>query len=296
MTDADRSAEPDGGVTVSAAETASQDGTGRALLASRVGAIAWREFRVVTRTRWTGGIAVLFGLFSLAIVGLAGSQVGTTRVGSLFVTLAELSVYLVPMAALAVGYDAVVGPAERGTLDALFALPVPRSAVLVGTYLGRALALASGLVVGLAAGGVLFAAKHGPGVVGPYLQYTLATVGVALAFLAVSVCLSTVVSEKARALGGALLAWVWFVFVHDLFALGLVVAVQPPAAVSTLLVALNPADLLRVAVLAMVPTGGGGVGALIASTSLSLAVVAVALCAWIVAPVGLAAWLIGRRY
>jgi Cu-processing system permease protein len=292
----DSATEADGGVTVTRTVSAGEAAETRSVLLDRVAAIAWREFRVVTRTHWTSGIAVLFGLFSLAVVGLAGSQVGTTRVGALFVTLAELSVYLVPMAALAFGYDAVVGAAERGTLDALFALPVPRSLVLVGTYLGRALALASGLVVGLAAGGALFAVQYGLAILGPYLQYTLATVGVGLAFLAVSVCLSTLATEKARALGGALLAWVWFVFVHDLLALGLVVWLQPPEIVSTLLVALNPADLLRVAVLAMVPTGGGGVGALVASTSLSLVVVAVALLVWMAAPVALAAWLVERRY
>lgn len=293
---ADGRPESDGGSTVTARTFVDEDVTGTGERLRQVLVVARREFRVVTRTHWTAGLAVLFGLFSLSVVGLAGSQVGTTRPGALFVTLAELSVYLVPLAALALGYDTVVGAAQRGTLDAVLALPVPRWVVLVGLFVGRALALVSGLVVGLSAGGALFAITAGPAVVGPYLQFTLGATAAGLAFLAVAVVLSTLMTETTRALGTALLAWVWFVFVHDLLALTLVVVADFPQQVLTLLVASNPAALLRLVVLSMVPTDGGGVSAALATTSLSLPVVSVALATWIGLPLVLAAVLLQRRY
>ena len=41
------------------------------------------------------------------------------------VSLASLTVFLVPLIALLLAYDAIVGEAERGTLLLLLAYPVP---------------------------------------------------------------------------------------------------------------------------------------------------------------------------
>ena len=286
-------ARPDGGATAHATMTRHESdyaGTARQVLG-----VAQREYRVLSRARWTVGLAVLFGAFSLSVVGLTGTATGPTSVGALLVTLAELSVYLVPLAALALGYGTVVGADERGTLELLLSVPLDRTALLVGKFVGRAATFAVGTAVGLGAGAVLVAIRFGPAVMPAYLHSLLTAVSVGVAFLSLGVCISAAATEKARALGGVLLAWVLFVLVYDLVALGVVVTFDPPGWLLSLLVLGNPADVLRLVVLSLVPTAGGGAGAVLATTSVSTGAVLGGLALWVVAPLVVGGRLLGRR-
>ncbi|MFC7196109.1 ABC transporter permease [Halosimplex aquaticum] len=193
------SARPDGGAAAHATaepEVAFSVETGRQMLG-----VARREYRVLSRARWTHGLALLFGAFSLAVVGLTGTAAGPTVAGTLLVTLGELSVYLVPLAALALGYGTVVGADERGTLELLLSVPLGRTALLAGKFLGRAATFAVGTALGLGAGAVVVALRFRPAVLPAYLHYLLTAVIVGVAFLALGVCLSAAAAEKARALG-----------------------------------------------------------------------------------------------
>jgi len=278
--------------TVGATETASAYSLDHA---DQVLGVARREYAVLFRACWHYGLALVFGAFSLAVVGLTGSAAGSASAGALLFTLAELSVYLVPLAALALGYGTVVGARERGTLELLYSLPLPREGVLVGKFLGRAATFAAGVTLGLAAGGLLVVVRYGIGLVPAYLHYLLTAVAVGVAFLSVGVCLSVVASGKARALGAALLAWVWFVLVYDLVALGAVVAFDPPQWALTAITVGNPADALRVVVLTLVPSGTGGVGATLAASSVPAWALVGGLVAWIVVPVFVGGRLLSAR-
>jgi Cu-processing system permease protein len=261
--------------------------------ANRIGfrkglAIAGREARIAHRTRWSVGLALLFALFSGVIVLFSGSQIGPQRYASLVATLTELSVYLVPLAALAFGYNTVVGARETGTLDSLYALPIPRSTVVLGMYVGRAGTLAGALVLGFGVGGVLVINAVGIGGWGLYAYFMAVAIGAGWAFLAVSVLVSTLAPEKTYALGTVLLLWVWFVLVHDLVALAAIASFDLPEVVMAGLVVANPADLLRVAVLSLLPTTSGGLGAVLVQSDLSAALIAAGFLAWIVVPLAIA--------
>ncbi|SDN10587.1 Cu-processing system permease protein [Halogranum gelatinilyticum] len=256
--------------------------------------LAHREYRLAARSRWTLGLTLLFAVVSAVVAVAAGTGTAAERVGAAVVSLGELSVYLVPLAALTFGYASVVGPAERGTLDMLFALPVTRSRVVLGVFLGRAVALGAAIAVGFGVGGALLVRFASGAALVPYATLLFAALGVGLAALAVSVLVSTLASEKTHALGGVLLLWVWAVFAHDLLALVLVAVLDVPDAVLTALVLANPVDLFRVVVLASVGTTGGGVSAALATSSLSPVLAATALLAWVLLPLTAAMRLAGR--
>jgi len=257
--------------------------------------VAAREYRLAVRRRWAVGAAVVFALFSLALVVLGGSGIGPTRVGAVLASFAQIGVYVVPLVALAAGYDAVVGADESGSLEMLLALPLSNASVVVGKYAGRAVAVGGGMLVGFAAGGALLVRYAGAGVVGGYAWVVLVAVAAALAFLALGVLASALASEKTRALGAALAAWVWFVLVHDLVALGAVATFDLPQWAISVAVLANPADLFRVLVLRTVSTTAGGIAGVLTGTGLSQPVLLAALAAWIVVPVAGAVVALGRR-
>lgn len=258
--------------------------------------IAYTEYRLAIKNRWAIALTIIFAGFSLGLLTFSGSTVGPEGFKRVLGSLTVLAVYLVPLAALAFGFDAIVGAEDNGWLQALFTLPIARWRVVAGTYLGRASALASAIIIGFGAAGVLVLRDFGLGGWHGFLTFLLASVGMALAFLAIAVLLSTVAAAKTHALGGSLLVWAWFVLIHDLLALGFIAAFRVPDIVLEAMVLSNPAGVYRVLVLDTLDAGGeAGFSAIISATGLSTPILVGAILAWIGLPLLLAGWLINRR-
>lgn len=288
------SARPDGGYAT-AQEAASTDGREWPRL-RQVVTVAVTEYRLSMRSRWALALAGLFALFGAMLATFGGSAVGPEGMQRVVASLASLAVYLVPLAALAFGYDAVVGRHEQGWLEVVFSLPVSRARVVIGTYLGRALVLTGSTIVGFGIVGFLLLREFGVAHWGAYLAFLGGAVAVGAAFLAIALLVSTVAREKTHALGLALLVWVWFVLVHDLLAMGVVAAFELPEVALTGLVLANPASVFRVLVLSQLgTTAGGGFAAALATTSLSPGLLAASLVGWTVGPLAAAAVLVRRR-
>ena len=104
----------------------------------QVRVIATKEFRDRIRNRWVLAVAVIFALFALAIAYFGASQQGEVGFRSVDVTVASLVslvIYLVPLIALILGYDAIVGEKERGSLELMLSMPITRFEILLGKYL-----------------------------------------------------------------------------------------------------------------------------------------------------------------
>ena len=295
---------PDGGHTVNAAETTDRSAMTATL--SETGSlrdrtrhtlvVAVTEYRLAVRGRWALALAGVFTVFAAMIVTFSGSAVGPEGTERVVASLTSLAVYLVPLAALAFGYDAIVGREEEGWLGVLLSLPVSRGEVVVGSYLGRLTVLAGSTAIGFGFAGVLLFREFGVTHWDAFLAFLFGTVAVGAAFLAIAVLLSTVAAEKTHALGAALLVWVWFVLIHDLIALGVVAAFTLPDTLLSALVLVNPASVCRVLVLGSLgTTASGGFTAALAGAGLSTLVLVVTLLAWCVVPVVLAMRLVDRR-
>ncbi len=81
-------------------------------------------------------------------VGLYGRAAEESAAAVTAPSLVTLATFLVPLVALILGHDAIVGERERNTLGLLMSLPVGRAEVLVAKFLGRASALSISVVAG----------------------------------------------------------------------------------------------------------------------------------------------------
>ena len=96
--------------------------------------VAAKEFRDRMRNRWVLAVALVFTVFSLVIAYFGGAQQGQVGFRSIEFTIASLVslvIYLIPLIALLLGFDAIVGERERGSLDLLLALPITRRELLL---------------------------------------------------------------------------------------------------------------------------------------------------------------------
>lgn len=213
--------------------------------------LAAKEFRDRLRNRWVLAVALVFTVFSLVITYFGGAQQGQVGLRSIEFTIASLVslvIYLIPLIALLLGFDAVVGERERGSLDLLLALPITRLELLLGKYLGLAAALTLSTLAGFALVALLlFRQFSWPGLY-HYLGFMLSSVLLGLAFLSLAVLMSVLARERTRASGLAIALWFFFVLVFDLLLLGALVATGGSYGGDAFayLLLLNPADVFRI--------------------------------------------------
>lgn len=211
---------------------------------SRVGrALIAHEFLERLRDRWVLVISVLFALFAsgVGLYGRAAEAHASALTGPSLVTLASL---LVPLVALVLGHDAIVGERERNTLGLLFSLPVGRLEVVVSKFIGRGLALA--LAVGFGLASAMLAA--GPGEAGVLAELIFPTLLLGLSFVSIGMLISAVTARQVTAASLVVVIWFTLVFFYDLAVLGLLIATDGAVSprVVAVLVAGNPAGLYRV--------------------------------------------------
>jgi Cu-processing system permease protein len=217
---------------------------------SQVGVIASKEFRDRIRNRWVLAVAVIFSLFALAIAYFGSAQqgsVGFRGIDVTIVSLVSLVIYLVPLIALILGYDAIVGEKERGSMELLLSMPVTRFEILLGKYLGLSAALASSTVIGFGAGVALLASRLSMRDFYHYAGFVSSAILMGMAFLSLSLLISVLSSDRIRASGVAIGLWFFFVLIFDLLLMGGLVLSQGRlgSGLFGILLMLNPADVFR---------------------------------------------------
>ena len=178
-------------------------------------AIAEKDFQDTVRSR---GMIALVALFSL-LVAVFAYVIRPTEEGQEFATEVLLSfavgpflvTTLVPLVGVVVGYNAVSGERESGSLKLLLSLPHSRADVVFGKVVGRGAALALAVFAGfLLPAAVLIVApvSFNPGA---YLGYTVFAAILGVVFVAIAVGCSAAATTQRRALIGGVAIYVLFV-------------------------------------------------------------------------------------
>ncbi len=265
--------------------------------------VAGQELRDGLRDRWVMAATLLMAALALSLVLLGSAPAGTVSSSALTVTvvsLSSLSIFLVPLIALLVSYDAIVGESERGTLLLLLSYPIARWQMLIGKFLGHTAILAVATIVGYGAAALLVLFTTSGNDLASWLAFA-ALVGSSVLLGAVFVALGYLVSgfaqERGSAAGMAVGVWVIFIILFDTALLGLLVAADIPSSVVSVLLLLNPADAYRLLNLAGFEEVRflSGMAELSATAGFGLIVVAACLVAWLVVPLSLATFLLQRR-
>ena len=260
-------------------------------------AVASKEFRDRLRNRWVLAVALVFAVFSLVIAYAGGAQQGTVGLRSLEFTitsLVSLVIYLVPLIALLLGFDAIVGERERGSLDLLLAYPITRGELLLGKYLGLACALALAMCAGLAAVGVVLGWQFGSAALFHYTGFVFSALLMGLAFLSMAVLISVVARDRTRASGAAIVLWFLFVLVFDLVLLGVLVATAGHYGgdLFPYLLLCNPTDVFRILNVFSVDDvrSAYGLVSMVLPLLSNAGVLTGVMLGWIVLPLVMASW------
>lgn len=263
----------------------------------QIAVIAGKEFWDRIRNRWVLAVAVIFTIFALVIAYFGAAQQGSVGFRGMDVTIASLVslvIYLVPLIALILGYDAIVGERERGSLELLLSMPITRFELLMGKFAGLAAALTISTVAGFGLAGILLSYQLGTAALYHYLGFMLSAILLGMAFLSIAVMVSVMASDRMRASGMAIGLWFFYVLVYDLLLLGILVLSQKRFSLGffPVLLYLNPADIFRI-----INVFGFeevrklyGLATILPATLASPWLLGSAMIMWIIAPLGVAVW------
>ncbi|WP_100638317.1 ABC transporter permease [Marinobacter salexigens] len=216
--------------------------------------IARKELSDSFRNRWLIAIALVFATLAVGIAwfgAAASGQVGYASTPATIASLASLGIFLIPLIALLLAYDAIVGEEEGGTLLLLMTYPLSRGQLLFGKFFGHGLTLALATLIGFGVAGIAIALLVEDVAVGALaiamLRFIISTTLLGWSFIALAYVVSVRVSEKPIAAGLALAIWFFFVLIFDLMLLGVLVASQGEFNAELLpwLLLLNPTDIYR---------------------------------------------------
>jgi Cu-processing system permease protein len=268
--------------------------------------LAAKEVREGLRNRWVLAATGLLAALALTLAFLGSAPTGTVGAGALdvvVISLASLTIFIVPLIALLISHDAIVGEIDRGTMTLLLSYPVRRSQVLLGKFLGHIaiLAFATCVGYGLAAVALLATGKAiGGGSWTAFVAMTASSVLLGAVFVAIGYLVSALVRDRGTAGGIAIGIWLVFVILYDMALLGLLVADQGRfvgGGVLDALLLFNPTDAYRLLNLAGSDdiAAASGMAGVVQNAALGPAVLLAALAAWVVAPMALAAAAFSRR-
>ena len=218
-------------------------------------AIALTEIRIGIRNSWVLLSAGILAVFSILLVLLGSGPSGAVDAHPLTVavtSLSTLAVYLIPLIALLLSFDAVAGEVDRGTLQLVLATPIARWQVLFGKFIGHTAVLTIAIAAGYGIAGVLGYALGGTDGFEPLadlLSLVVTSVLLGAVFVAVGYLASCSVRQTGTAAALAVGIWLITVVLYDMALLGGLLVSQDGIFARTIfpwLLLLNPADAFRV--------------------------------------------------
>jgi len=267
--------------------------------------VANKEFHDGLRNRWVMSISLIFALLAtgLAYFGAAASgQAGFTNLSTTLVSLASLAVFVIPLIALMLAYDGVVGEDESGTLLLLMTYPLSRWQLVLGKMMGHWMIMAFSTIVGFGLSaiimGVFSDSTTWTELIKAYAFFISFSILLGWIFIAIATMISASVAEKSKAAGLSLIVWFIFVFMFDLSLLGLLVGTEGNvnATLFPYLLLLNPTDIFRLIIINFFAQQQlTGLMAVAQQAQIAMPTLIASLLAWFIAPVLAAVALFNKR-
>lgn len=267
--------------------------------------VARKEIQEGLRNRWVLATTLLLAALALTLTFLGSAPTGNVGADALdvvIVSLSSLTIFLVPLIALLISHDAIVGEMERGTMLLLLSYPIGRWQVIIGKFVGHLAILSFATLVGYGAAAAALAATGAAidaASWSAFLSMILFSVMLGAVFVAIGYLVSALVAERGTAGGIAIGVWLFFVLIYDMALLGMLVVDQGRTLsggfLNTLLL-LNPTDAYRLLNLGSGNAGSlSGLGGIAENVALGRSMLVSALAVWTLLPLAAAAMVFSRR-
>ncbi|UPM44820.1 ABC transporter permease [Halocatena salina] len=181
--------------------------------------IAKKDFRDGIRSRALFVVTGLFTMFTAVLtyfyIEYGATADGSSQATAVINSLSDPVSIFLPLLGTMLGYKAVVGERESGSLKFLLGLPYTRRDVVFGKLLGCASIVAVTVLVGIIIAGIIIAVRVGTLPIAAYTRFTGTMIVLGIVFVAVAIAFSAVTSSTTVATWGAVGLVILFTFLWD---------------------------------------------------------------------------------
>lgn len=273
---------------------------------SNIAIIAFKEIQEGLRNRWVLATTLFLAALALSMTFLGsaptGSSVGASQMDIVIVSLSSLTIFLIPLIALLISHDAIVGEMERGTMLLLLSYPLSRAQVVLGKFFGQLAILAFATFFGYGIAALALLASGQAASAESWLAFaTLIASSILLGavFIAIGFLASALVRERSTAAGIAIGVWLFFVLIYDAALLALLVLDQGQmigTGILNTLLLINPADSYRLLNFGTGQAGAlTGMGGMAGNATLGPVIMTVTLGLWTVLPLAFSMLIFSRK-
>lgn len=210
-----------------------------------------KEFLETVRNRWLKGFVITFLIMSLSIglvSQLQSHSLDMDTLNRIDESLLNLCLFFIPLMALLLSSQNVVGEKNDGFMDIILVYPISWGELILGKFLGMLGALSSGLLVGFGSSGLVLSFFTKSLTVINFLALLLFCIMLGAVFIGLGLIISCKSSSRGGAVVTSILTWLVLVVIYDLAVVQIIVSMQ--GLVSQVffdaLLAINPVDLARI--------------------------------------------------
>ncbi len=195
------------------------------ILLNSIFTISKKELMDNIRNKWIIILTIIFTSLTL-VVSYFGSifSNGWQDLGITIQGMISLVSLLIPIIALMLGYSAINGEIEKGSMNSLLSLPVNRLEILLGKFLGLGSLLTITITIGFGFAGIVIGLNVPNVDYLSYLFFILSTVLLGLVFLVIALFLSSLFKKRSAAMGSAIFIWFLFQIILPIVFIGILVA------------------------------------------------------------------------
>jgi len=173
--------------------------------------IAKKEFLDNIRNKWIILLTIIFVLLIVVFSYVAGAVGGDLfgDVQSTALMLVGITALLIPLIAIILGYAAISGEAESGSLYVVLSYPVSRFEVLIGKLIGLGSVLSVSIFIGFGLGGLVIVLTSGTESIANYIYFIFLSIFMGLIYLSLAILGSAISKTRTRSIGFGLLIFFW---------------------------------------------------------------------------------------
>lgn len=175
--------------------------------------IAKKEIMDNIRSKWIIALTIIFASLTI-LVSYAGSLGDRWQDLTLTVSgMMALVQFLVPIIGLMLGYAAIVGEVEKGSMNSLLGMPVTRFEIILGKFLGLGAVLSTTILIGFGLAGIVISINISDVNYATYLIFIGATILIGLIFLNIALLFSSFFKKRTSSMGMAIFSWFFFTII-----------------------------------------------------------------------------------
>jgi len=198
------------------------------MMFANIFAITKKEILDNIRNKWVIILTIIFTALTL-LASYAGSIMssGWQDLSGTISSMIVLVQYLISIIALILGYSAIIGEIESGSMNSLLSLPTTRNEILLGKFFGLGTILSISILIGFGLAGIVIGLNVGSVNYGEYFFFIAASILMGLIFLSIGFCISTIFKKRSSAMGVAIFTWIFFAIIWIFIITAIVLATNP---------------------------------------------------------------------